>query len=442
MGQWIIDIFIGFFRIILWLIVSICFWFINILLEVLKTILSIDFLNSYGFVWEIYYGFVLVAISFFITYRVFKLYLKAIASDDFDKNFKVTFILKRLFVICVVLLLLPYLLKTISTFTSSLASGVNKVFNVDNLEIQSVFCSSDYIGSCPTSDKTTDPLSTVSVINEWSKATKSYTYIPNSFNLIVMLLPAYAIVKILITLIVSVSTRVVGILFNLPIGVYIISSLVEEGNDSFGKWASNIVTELFVCYLQLVFVFIALNLPFNINLPENTNGNGLMVFIIRMCILIGSLLSLVNMPGKIAQFIGVDISGATAFQQGNAVANMLKSGGKLAAGGTALAGGLTYGATKMSGKSLFSGFNHFKNKITGQSGSGGVEPISSFGGNNFSKPGFIGNIKDKVAPHIKNIPNYKRQAEKAAARTLYNNLTPKQFPKISKSIKINKNDRG
>lgn len=325
MFEIVADIFIMLFRYITWMAASMVMTLTNVILEVFQLLITLDIFQAYPYIWVIYTGFMGVSLVFFIIYRIGKMHLKTLADVNGGEQVyhRGSDTIKKIFIILLVAGFIPIFFKAYSSFAAEVATRLPKILGFgETLKLNDVFCSISKNG-CPTSSANFIDGAIL------TKEAGEYKYFPNTLDLILLTIGSWMALRLLVIICMSVVSRLIGVLFRMPLAPYVISSYLEEGDTKLKTWVSFTFSDLSVNFLQMLLVILAFHFIGSAVLDSLTSSmsvSDLTVFIAKIFIVIGSLMAIVNAPGNIAQLIGSDASAITSMQQAGFTNNLIKEG--------------------------------------------------------------------------------------------------------------------
>lgn len=392
----IFKIFIDIFRWLLFLIVAILLTICDLVYKVIKGIACYDLLTHQSELWDWFFGFIVVFMSFFIIFRLSKRYFKTLIDEQEFQSFDPINIILKIASIGVLVALLPIILKGLGSMVSKLIENIELTFGVTNNSLSSILLSGsssfeletktqcvEYVhGAC----KTQKTIQVATDVDVWQvldeikvlDANGDYKWLPDWPDFIILLGGAVFSTYLLVLIGLQIAGRYLSMTLKLIMAPYSISSIIDEKNDSFQTWWKLFVADFLGNYIQMILLLVGCTLfisaDFGLGDPV-LNG---LAKIIAYC---GALMGVLNAPSGVGQLIGADIGTQSALQsiQSTMVgAQAIKSIGGIAKSAAA-------GATYLTGRAL--GGKSIKDQIADANKGGGINisgaskttPMSSTG---------------------------------------------------------------
>lgn len=308
MAKWITDIVINVIRLLLWDICSFLLWIVDLSFELVRGLLSLDFFSAYPDALKIYYSLIFTTLGFFIFFKIIKIIFRYYADEQYQAKISMSgaTIIRKIFVITIIAMILPILLRFYSSLISNLILNMEKIFNYPkNFGISNILCSvssttaknAKIITKCP------DVLGGINkVVNH------EYVYFPNTVSLLIIILVSGFVLKLMTTIFIAITNRIVGIVFRLIISPKILSDYIEEGDSNFYTWSKLMVSDISMNFIQMMMIIISFQFPFAINLDKISP---ILTPVAQFGLFIGALFAIIQAPGNLAQFLGSDASAMT-----------------------------------------------------------------------------------------------------------------------------------
>ncbi|MGB4984312.1 MAG: conjugal transfer protein TrbL family protein [Erysipelotrichaceae bacterium] len=313
-------------RSIFWWIASALLKLTDTIYNLLESVATFSFMNNADL--KIYYNNIMIFLGLFFIFRVSSKIIKIMIDDEARMGFDITNLIKKLFIVAAVYILMfsgtklfsnmsveinkfPSVILTNNTdskFSNQLVNGFNNgKEKIENWE-----------------DESFD-------INETErneKGTKVYKYYRGIWNLLYLFVFGVIVSYLIIIIAVDIGKRCFELVMLLFISPLTISSIINDGDDTFKTWIKNIAALPIINFMQIFLINLAVVLLSTVAANKND-------FFLYILLLISSLLIIQNGASSISRFIGADIGSGNTMSQvtqmagiGMGAAHMVASRGK------------------------------------------------------------------------------------------------------------------
>lgn len=372
------------FRTLIWIFCQCAFWLIDLCYGFILELVSLN-LGGFGFIWD-WWKAILLFLGFFIIVRVCILYFKATYDEETFVKLNPQGLIMRLAAIAFIVLMLPVILEGLSSISSGLTQNLGTLIGMEKATSPSTLF------------LTANGLPATGVVDINAKVNGVYTYFPDTFEIIFLLVVSCLGCVMFFFIGLQVSQRVYSMLIKILISPYAVSGIIVEGDGTFDLWWKLFVADFLTCFFQILFIFLVFTAIGYVDALSP---------IAKLIFFLGGLFSIMNAPSGIASLLGGDVGNATAAQQMQSL-QMLGTGtnlaGNILSGATAatgsVAGGIiasgVYGAgRKLGAQSLSSAFTGGSSSSTNplySSSNAGVSSSSSSASNGYNNGGGVSSV--------------------------------------------------
>lgn len=316
MPSWLNGFVTDTFRTVLWFLAKFVLQLSDMIYKVILALFNLHLegrTGSNSWIWD-FYTVVLSVTGLFILFRLLVMLFKSSFIDDTIQKIDGSTLIQRVLAIGLVLSLVPVLMPMLSTFASSAATTFPSMVGTEDITPSDIIISSgltDFsdtsneisIADIPDGEKAIDYL-TLTKINE--KDGDEYKYIPNTENLVWIMLLGAITSYVMLFVGIQIVTRLVGLFLKIVLAPYALSGLVDPNDNAPSLWFRLCMSDFLTSFFQMVSIWIAMTIATHI--PDGFNGIG------KGIIFIGALFSIMTAPGGIAQLLGGDTGAQTGMQ--------------------------------------------------------------------------------------------------------------------------------
>lgn len=334
-----LSIFENIFRWILWVILKLLLFIIDILYDAIKSIAFFNVLDNNN-VWSYFSIFVSAFLVLFIVIRLAKRYLKTLVDDEEAEHFKPENLILKIAAIGFLILVLPFILKSFGNLLSQLVNKIEVIFGVQTNSFSAILLSSAHDNI---------DINNIDIIDINEKNGDAYRYLPNLNTFLILFIASVFSGYLMLLIGIQIGGRLLSMVMKLIIAPYSLSSIVDERNDSFPTWWKLFIADFLSTYIQMILLLVGTTLILGFNFAS---GNEFTSGLAKDIALIGALFGVLNAPNGISQIIGSDIGVSSALQSLQTTMmgmNIASSAGRLI-GGTATYAGAA--ATYLTGRAV------------------------------------------------------------------------------------------
>ena len=354
-GEAVVDI----LREILWGIIRSVLWVIDIEWRLILKTITLDFF-SLGNISD-WFSLVMVTMFLFILFRVIIVSVKFYFSDTFKERVNVVDMMVRMFAISLAIAVAPLAFQTVNSLGIDVINGLGNIVAGEEKHDKSI--SSIIINSSGTvgyEDETLKSEVSEKEYNEYIAAMQEihqehfninetsdvddeeYKYFPSWMSLFIVLAECIIFAKKFLMFGISIVLRMFNIMFEYLMAPYAVSTLLEPGNGTFGKWVSRICGDIFTNVIQVLALYFVLTF-INSGTLHKTLGYTPDSFIISVLLLIAGMMAIDRIPEWMGHLIGG--SGTTGITEiGQQTGNAVGSAAGTVMGGATIAAGTVAGA--------------------------------------------------------------------------------------------------
>lgn len=426
------------FRALLWSIAEIFLFLLDCLWQIVLKIGTLNIGNST--VTTKFFAVMSVCMLLFIVFKLIKIYIKFFIDNDYREKINLTKVLISLSLAATLLSGLPLGYKIICNLSSEAIEHVNYWIpsdflndykNVDeinmsdvliqsgrvnlsdrerdlgeeikldeNFDINATYDSGDYIEELFRNVSTLDEESMTSenalnIMNSIAGiigfGSKTYKYFPTWSSIILEIILSIIALYIFALTAIQIAMRSIICSMKYLLAPYMIATIIDPEDNSFGTWLRSIVGDLLANFCQIYFTYFVLILCSNAAIQSSLGDDWLGIFA-KIALFIGGLLAVQEIPNIISQFFGSSGQSMAETMRGTMMlGSMLAMTGKgTVKGGMSIVKGGAYAA------------DHAKNIKGIYSQAGGGSEAFKVTGNAFAKhfkdkcnrPGFSKNQDD------------------------------------------------
>lgn len=350
------EAFVDVVREILWGIISSVLWVIDIEWRLILKTITLDFF-SLGNISD-WFSLVMVTMFLFILFRVIIVSVKFYFSDTFKERVNVVDMMVRMFAISLAIAVAPLAFQTFNSLGIDVIDGLGNIVAGEEKHDKSI--SSIIINSSGTvghEDETLKSEVSEKEYNEYIAAMQeihqehfdineseggNYKYFPSWMSLFMVLAECIIFAKKFLMFGISIVLRMFNIMFEYLMAPYAVSTLLEPGNGTFGKWVSRICGDIFTNVIQVFALYFVLTF-INSGTLHKTLGYTPDSFIISVLLLIAGMMAIDHIPEWMGHLIGG--SGTTGITEiGQQTGNAVGSAAGTVMGGATIAAGTVAGA--------------------------------------------------------------------------------------------------
>lgn len=420
----------GWFRSLLWSIAEIFLFLLDCLWQV---VLKIGTLNIGGSkVTTRFFAVMSVCMLIFIVFKLVKIYIKFFIDNDYRERINLSKVLISLSLAATLISGLPLGYKIVCNMSSEAIAHVNywipsdfaeaskKVDKInmsdvliqsgrvnlsnreadlgeeikldENFDINATYDRSDYvndlfsnIGSLDeesmTSENSVEIMKSIAGIIGYGS--KTYKYFPTWSSIILEILLSVVALFIFALTAIQIAMRSVICSMKYLLAPYMVASIIDPEDNSFGTWIRSIGGDLIANFCQIYFTYFVLILCSNSSIQDALGNDWIGIFA-KIALFIGGLLAIQEIPNFISQFFGSSGQSMMETMRGTM---MMGSMLMLTGGAAAKTVGMGIGAGKFAyqtEKAMTASYND---------AGGGMDGIKSAGGE------FFGGIFEKGVTH-------------------------------------------
>lgn len=421
----------GWFRSLLWSIAEIFLFLLDCLWQV---VLKVGTLNIGGSkVTTRFFAVMSVCMLIFIVFKLVKIYIKFFIDNDYRERINLSKVLISLSLAATLISGLPLGYKIVCNMSSEAIANVNYWIPSDfaeaskdvdkinmsdvliqsgrvnlsnreadlgeeikldeNFDINATYDRSDYlndlfsnIGSLDeesmTSENSVEIMKSIAGIIGYGS--KTYKYFPTWSSIILEILLSVVALFIFALTAIQIAMRSVICSMKYLLAPYMVASIIDPEDNSFGTWIRSIGGDLIANFCQIYFTYFVLILCSNSSI-QNALGNDWIGIFSKIALFIGGLLAIQEIPNFISQFFGSSGQSMMETMRGTM---MMGSMLMLTGGAAAKTVGMGIGAGKLAyqtGKAMTASYNDAGGGMNGIKGAGGE---------------FIGGIFGKGSSHL------------------------------------------
>lgn len=416
----------GWFRSLLWSIAEIFLFLLDCLWQV---VLKVGTLNIGGSkVTTRFFAVMSVCMLIFIVFKLVKIYIKFFIDNDYRERINLSKVLISLSLAATLISGLPLGYKIVCNMSSEAIANVNYWIPSDfaedskevdkinmsdvliqsgrvnlsnreadlgeeikldeNFDINATYDRSDYvndlfsnIGSLDeesmTSENSVEIMKSIAGIIGYGS--KTYKYFPTWSSIILEILLSVVALFIFALTAIQIAMRSVICSMKYLLAPYMVASIIDPEDNSFGTWLRSIGGDLIANFCQIYFTYFVLILCSNSSI-QNALGNDWIGIFSKIALFIGGLLAIQEIPNFISQFFGSSGQSMMETMRGT----MMMGSMLMLTGGTAAKTvGMGIGAGKFAyqtGKAMNASYNGAGGGMNGLKSAG-----SEFFGNIFGK---------------------------------------------------------
>lgn len=420
----------GWFRSLLWSIAEIFLFLLDCLWQV---VLKIGTLNIGGSkVTTRFFAVMSVCMLIFIVFKLVKIYIKFFIDNDYRERINLSKVLISLSLAATLISGLPLGYKIVCNMSSEAIANVNYWIPSDfaedskevdkinmsdvliqsgrvnlsnreadlgeeikldeNFDINTTYDRSDYvndlfsnIGSLDeesmTSENSVEIMKSIAGIIGYGS--KTYKYFPTWSSIILEILLSVVALFIFALTAIQIAMRSVICSMKYLLAPYMVASIIDPEDNSFGTWLRSIGGDLIANFCQIYFTYFVLILCSNSSIQDALGNDWIGIFA-KIALFIGGLLAIQEIPNFISQFFGSSGQSMMETMRGTM---MMGSMLMLTGGAAAKTVGMGIGTGKFAyqtGKAMTASYND---------AGGGMDGIKSAGGE------FFGGIFGKGVTH-------------------------------------------
>ncbi len=420
----------GWFRSLLWSIAEIFLFLLDCLWQV---VLKIGTLNIGGSkVTTRFFAVMSVCMLIFIVFKLVKIYIKFFIDNDYRERINLSKVLISLSLAATLISGLPLGYKIVCNMSSEAIANVNYWIPSDfaedskevdkinmsdvliqsgrvnlsnreadlgeeikldeNFDINTTYDRSDYvndlfsnIGSLDeesmTSENSVEIIKSIAGIIGYGS--KTYKYFPTWSSIILEILLSVVALFIFALTAIQIAMRSVICSMKYLLAPYMVASIIDPEDNSFGTWLRSIGGDLIANFCQIYFTYFVLILCSNSSIQDALGNDWIGIFA-KIALFIGGLLAIQEIPNFISQFFGSSGQSMMETMRGTM---MMGSMLMLTGGAAAKTVGMGIGTGKFAyqtGKAMTASYND---------AGGGMDGIKSAGGE------FFGGIFGKGVTH-------------------------------------------
>ena len=340
----------GWFRSLLWSIAEIFLFLLDCLWQV---VLKIGTLNIGGSkVTTRFFAVMSVCMLIFIVFKLVKIYIKFFIDNDYRERINLSKVLISLSLAATLISGLPLGYKIVCNMSSEAIANVNYWIPSDfaeaskevdkinmsdvliqsgrvnlsnreadlgeeikldeNFDINATYDRSDYvndlfsnIGSLDeesmTSENSVEIMKSIAGIIGYGS--KTYKYFPTWSSIILEILLSVVALFIFALTAIQIAMRSVICSMKYLLAPYMVASIIDPEDNSFGTWIRSIGGDLIANFCQIYFTYFVLILCSNSSI-QNALGNDWIGIFSKIALFIGGLLAIQEIPNFISQFFG------------------------------------------------------------------------------------------------------------------------------------------
>lgn len=386
---WVSDI----IRDIFWALVKGLLSIVDGVYSITSKIVSLD-ISTYEIVWN-WWTALAMFIFMFVIFRIIAIGIKSYFDEEYREKIDPMTIVNRIFPVCLVILLLPFGVKYLTSMGTIAASNITVFIGGEpDLSPSTIVLSSmmnetvEIDGQTKLKDVKIDEIS----INEKSSESgKTYVYFDDMSELFMLLIVSAVALYGFFMNSIQLAKRFYSIGMKILISPIPISGLINPEDDSFKTWSRMMVSDVVSNFVQYLMLFFILSISTSFQLRQTVGMWGMII------LFIGGILTLLTGVPELARLIGGDTSTGSVMQQ-LATVRQATSGigsfvGGIAGGALGAAGGIaatagaygTVGIGKMMGAQSIS---QMGSAMAGASALGSA--IGGFGASGAQSQGFQG----------------------------------------------------
>lgn len=421
----------GWFRSLLWSIAEIFLFLLDCLWQV---VLKVGTLNIGGSKVTIrFFAVMSVCMLIFIVFKLVKIYIKFFIDNDYRERINLSKVLISLSLAATLISGLPLGYKIVCNMSSEAIANVNYWIPSDfaeaskevekinmsdvliqsgrvnlsnreadlgeeikldeNFDINATYDRSDYvndlfsnIGSLDeesmTSENSVEIMKSIAGIIGYGS--KTYKYFPTWSSIILEILLSVVALFIYALTAIQIAMRSVICSMKYLLAPYMVASIIDPEDNSFGTWLRSIGGDLIANFCQIYFTYFVLILCSNSSIQDALGNDWIGIFA-KIALFIGGLLAIQEIPNFISQFFGCSGQSMVETMRGTM---MMGSMLMLTGGAAAKIAGMGIGAGKFAyqtGKAMTASYNDAGGGMNGIKGAGGE---------------FIGGIFGKGSSHL------------------------------------------
>lgn len=463
----------GWFRSLLWSIAEIFLFLLDCLWQV---VLKVGTLNIGGSkVTTRFFAVMSVCMLIFIVFKLVKIYIKFFIDNDYRERINLSKVLISLSLAATLISGLPLGYKIVCNMSSEAIANVNYWIPSDfaeaskevdkinmsdvliqsgrvnlsnreadlgeeikldeNFDINATYDRSDYvndlfsnIGSLDeesmTSENSVEIMKSIAGIIGYGS--KTYKYFPTWSSIILEILLSVVALFIFALTAIQIAMRSVICSMKYLLAPYMVASIIDPEDNSFGTWLRSIGGDLIANFCQIYFTYFVLILCSNSSI-QNALGNDWIGIFSKIALFIGGLLAIQEIPNFISQFFGSSGQSMMETMRGTM---MMGSMLMMTGGAAAKTVGMGIGAGKFAyqtGKTMTASYNEAGGGMNGIKSAG-----SEFIGGVFGKGGShsnTNNINEEGTSQNNNHTNFREEHKESSnhsqgEQTDNNNLNP------------------
>lgn len=390
MFDWVMD----FVRNLIFSLAMLASWMSDQIFSVLKVIALLD-IGEFENLW-IWHSLLLVFLTLFVTFRVFIMYFKALANEEYrEQKYKPMHAVIGILCISLVIGIFPIATKFITSSTAYVIENTPVFLNaeLDAINPSDIIITNTIRGLKHAEKDSIKEQKETYTMNEISKKLnekegKKYKYLPELWQLFFVIGIMIVFGGGMVLLAIQFAKRVYSIILKIIISPIPISSLVDPNSDKFGVWLKLLLADFITNFIQYLLLFVVL-------LTASSKFVLDLGFFVAVILLIGGLLFILEGVPQISHLIGGDVSTGSIMQQLSTIRMATRGFGHSIGKGVAFGAGVgltagavgIYGAGRAAGaKGLIrsgvatqamqqhitnskSGENYFQNENTAQTSS-------------------------------------------------------------------------
>lgn len=302
-------------RWIIWGIISAGLTLMDVCYSLVKSIASVDFLQTTE-VWQWYYVF-LAFLGILIFFRTIAVYLKFCFEEEFREKVTGSHFIHKFTSIALTVALLPFILGFVSQLSVWSISNMNLFLGSNSSDTPSTFIITSFMntdngeydanGNWISGDKITYTLEDID-INAEGEGDEDYKFFNDVEDLFILTFIGIAAAIILILNGVLIAKRSISIVIKVMIAFIPISSQIVPGDETFSMWRKMIVSDYVLNFFQTLMIMVVMILSGS----KIVQDAGVWVQIIMF---IGGLLLLLSGIPELSKILGGDTSQAGILQQ-------------------------------------------------------------------------------------------------------------------------------
>lgn len=293
-----------FFRGILWAIVDVFLFILDCVWQIVLRIATLDVSANQDI--QNWYLLIVCFLTLFLIFRICKISVKFYFDDEYREKISVSKILVRLVLCSFLVGFIPIAYKGVCYVSTDAIKNISTFIPLESedLSMSNILIQSGRVDiQNPTQDLTNEIERNDDFDINKKDTEDNYMYFPDYANIFMMIIVSIVAVFIFVMTALQIAQRFYMILFKYLLAPYVIASIIDPEDNSFGVWLKMIGGDLIMNFAQIYGTYFLMFICNNSAIQKMLGDDWVALFA-RIVLFIGGLLALQELPSTIAGITG------------------------------------------------------------------------------------------------------------------------------------------